>query len=292
MRVEKARQIGFCFGVRRAVDQVKLVAGERRGVVTLGPVVHNERVRQELAELGVREANSPKDIQGDTVVISTHGVTPQQEAELRSQYVNLVNTTCPFVHRAQIAARRLAKAGFFVVIYGDAGHAEVKGILGWAGGQGLATLEAKTVTGLKKLPRRLGVLSQTTQIPAHFTDFVKKLIDTTFTRDSELWVIDTICHDTRKRQTAALELASKVDLMLVIGSHTSANTNRLAELSAEVTETRLIETAEEIQPSWLEGKPCIGITTGASTADQTINEVLSKLSEYDLNQDLSGTKDQ
>lgn len=290
MRVEKARQIGFCFGVRRAVDQVKQVAGERRGVVTLGPVVHNERVRQELAELGVREANSSEDIPGDTVVISTHGVTPQQEAEFRSRWVNLVNTTCPFVHRAQIAARRLARAGFFVVIYGDAEHAEVKGILGWAGGQGLATLEASTVAGLDKLPRRLGVLSQTTQIPAHFTDFVKKLIDTTFTRDSELWVIDTICHDTRKRQTATLELASKVDLMFVIGSHTSANTNRLAELSAEVTETRLIETAEEIQPAWLEGKPCIGITTGASTADQTINEVLSKLSEYDLNQDLSGAK--
>ncbi len=127
------------------------------------------------------------------------------------------------------------------------------------------------------LPRRLGVLSQTTQIPAHFTEFVKKLIDSVLAKNSELRIIDTICYDIRQRQAAALKLASRVDLMLVIGGHTSANTNHLVQLCSMATKTYLVETAEEIQPSWLQGQCHIGITAGASTDEQTINEVLIKL---------------
>ena len=164
--------------------------------------------------------------------------------------------------------------------------ADVKGYSRLMGEDELATVETlkqyrkiigKLVAGLEKLPNRLGVLSQTTQIPVHFTEFAKKLIDFTFKMDSELRIIDTICHDIRERQAAALNLAGKVDLMLVVGGRDSANTNRLAELCSSVTETRFIETAAEIQPSWLEGRQRIGITGGASTAEQTIEEVLAKL---------------
>jgi len=143
--------------------------------------------------------------------------------------------------------------------------------------RGLATLDEKVVSKLEPLPRRLGVLSQTTQIPAHFIQFVQRLVDVTFSRDSELRVIDTICHDIRKRQAQALELANRVDLMLVIGGHGSANTNRLAELCSNATETHLVETAAEIKPSWFQGKQNIGITSGASTAEPTIDEVLAGL---------------
>ncbi len=189
----------------------------------------------------------------------------------------MVNTTCPFVHRVQIAARRLARSGFFVIIYGDADHTEVKGVLGWAGGKGVATLDENLVARLDPLPRRLGILSQTTQIPAHFTQFVKRLIDLVFTRDSELRIIDTICHDIRRRQAEALDLAGRVDLMLVIGGRGSANTGRLTELCSTVTETHLIETAGEISPAWFQGKKRIGVTSGASTPEQTIDEVLARL---------------
>ena len=127
------------------------------------------------------------------------------------------------------------------------------------------------------LPRRLGILSQTTQIPARFTKFVKELINSVLVKDAELRIIDTICHDIRERQQAALELANRVDLMLVIGSHTSANTNHLAELCATVIKTYLVETAEEIQASWLQGHHHVGVTGGASTDEETINEVLAKL---------------
>jgi len=277
MKIEKTGEIGFCFGVKRAIDILEKVARERGGVETLGAVVHNQQVLQRLAEIGVRVAQGVDDIGGDVVAISSHGVSPQIEEEIRARHIDIINTTCPFVHRIQTAARRLAQTGFFVIIYGDADHTEVKGVLGWANERGLATLDEKSIAKLDSLPRRLGVLSQTTQIPAHFTEFVKRLIDSAFTKDSELRIIDTICHDIRKRQASALELANRVDLMLVIGGHNSANTNRLAELCSTATETHLVETVEGIRPSWFQGKHHIGITSGASTPEQTINEVLMKL---------------
>ena len=277
LKIEKAAGIGFCFGVRRAVDILEKVARERGGVETLGAVVHNQQVLRRLAGMGVRLAQSVDDIQGDTVAIGAHGVNPQLEDELRARHINIINTTCPFVHRAQIAARRLAKSGFFVIIYGDAEHAEVRGVLGWADGKGVAALDERFIADFNHLPRRLGILSQTTQIPARFTEFVKKLIDSALAKDSELRIIDTICHDIRERQAAALKLASRVDLMLVIGGHASANTNRLAELCSTATKTYLVETAEELQPSWFQGQSYIGVTAGASTADETINEILMRL---------------
>jgi 4-hydroxy-3-methylbut-2-enyl diphosphate reductase len=279
LRIEKAAGIGFCFGVKRAINILEKVARERGGVETLGAVVHNRPVLQRLAEIGVKVAKSVDDIRGDTVAISSHGVSPQLEEEIRARRIDIINTTCPFVHRAQVAARRLAESGFFTIIYGDVDHPEVKGILGWAKGKGVATLDERFIGRLRRhnLPRRLGVLSQTTQVPAHFTEFVKKLIDFALVKDSELRIIDTICHDIRQRQAAALKLAGKVDLMLVIGGHTSANTHHLVELCSVATKTYLVETAEEIQLSWLQGQCHIGITAGASTDEQTIDEVLARL---------------
>ena len=276
-RIEKAKGIGFCFGVRRALNILEKAARERGTVETLGAIVHNQPVLDRLAGIGVRIASGVDDIQGSVVAISAHGVSPQLEQEIKSRHIEVIDTTCPFVHRAQIAARRLARAGFFTIVYGDAHHPEVKGVLGWAGGRGMATVDEQLVTGLKPLPRRLGILSQTTQIPEHFNEFVVQLISHTLGKDSELRIVDTICHDIRERQTHALELARRVGLMLVIGGHNSANTNRLAQLCSEVTRTYLIETAAEIQTSWLEGEHRIGITAGASTADETIDEVVTRL---------------
>jgi 4-hydroxy-3-methylbut-2-enyl diphosphate reductase len=278
-KIEKASKTGFCFGVRRAINILEKVARERGGVETLGAVVHNQQVLQRLFDIGVRVVNNVDDIKGDTVVTSSHGVSPYIKDKIQAQNINVISTTCPFVRRAQVSARRLADSGFFVIVYGDAQHPEVKGILGWAKGQGLATLNEKPITALDSLPRRLGILSQTTQIPAYFTEFVKKVIDATLTKDSEIRVIDTICHDIRERQTAALELAHRADLMLVVGGRSSANTNRLAELCSQVVETHLIETAEEIQPSWIKGKRLIGVTAGASTAEQSVDEVIKRLED-------------
>ena len=277
MTIEKADKVGFCFGVKRALDILEKVARERGGVETLGAVVHNRQVLQKLAELGVKVAKNVEDIRGDVVVTSSHGISPQLEKEISARNIEIISTTCPFVLRAQAAARRLAEAGFLVVIYGDAEHPEVRGILGWAKGNGIAALDEKFIAKLDQIPRRIGILSQTTQVPTHFTGFVRKLIDSAFIRDAEIRIIDTICHDIRERQAAAIELAGQVDLMFVVGGHHSANTNRLAELCSQVAETHLVETAAEIQTSWLEGKRRVGITAGASTDEQIVNEVLRAL---------------
>jgi len=277
--IEKAARTGFCFGVRRAINTLEKVARERGGVETLGAVVHNQQVLQKLAKIGVKVVNDIDAIKGDTVVTSSHGVSPDLEDKIRAHHNEVISTTCGDVQRAQKAAQKLAESDFFVIVYGDADHPEVKGILGWAKGKGLATTDEKTVAVLDPLPRKLGILSQTTQVPAHFGEFVKKIIDLALTKNSEIHIIDTICHDLRERQAAALELANRADLMLVVGGRSSANTNRLAEICAQVTETHLIETAAEIKPAWLKNKKHIGVTSGASTDEQTVEEVMQKLQE-------------
>ena len=278
-KIEKAGKTGFCFGVRRAINTLEKVAKERGGIETLGAVVHNQQVLQKMAEIGVRVVDNIDDIRGNAVVTSSHGITPEMEEKIKARHREVISPPCRKVHRAQSAAKKLAESDFFIIVYGDADHPEVRGILGWAKGKGLATTDEKAVAALDPLPRRLGLLSQTTQVPARFAEFVKKIIDLALTKNSEIHVIDTICHDLRERQAAALELAHRVDLMLVVGGRSSANTNRLAELCAQVTETHLIETAEEINPAWLKGKKHIGVTSGASTAEETVDEVMKKLEE-------------
>lgn len=264
-------------GVRRAINILERVARERGGVETLGAVVHNQQVLSRLADIGVTVVTGVADIQGSLVVISSHGVGPQVEEEIRARHIEIIDTTCPFVKRAQVAARRLAESGFFTIVFGDVDHPEVRGILGWAGGKGMATQDTSGLDGPDNLPRRLGVLSQTTQIPASFSQFAKKVVDSALAKDSELRIIDTICHDIRRRQADTLRLADKSDLVIVVGGHNSANSKHLVELCSRVTKTYLIETTDEIQTSWLQDKCRIGITSGASTDEQTINEVVARL---------------
>jgi len=276
-RIEKAGKTGFCFGVKRAIDILEKVARERGQVETLGAVAHNQQVLDKLAEMGVSVVKDAAEIKGDTIVTSSHGVSPDLEASLRARNLEVVSTTCHDVRRAQSAAEKLVESGFFVIVFGDANHPEVKGVLGWAKGKGLATTDEKVIAALNPLPRKLGILSQTTEVPAHFAEFVKKIIDLALTKNSEIRIIDTICHDLRERQATALELAHRADLMLVVGGRSSANTNRIAELCANVTETHLIETADDIKPAWLKGKQHIGVTSGASTAEETVEEVMERL---------------
>ena len=154
-KIEKAARTGFCFGVKRALEILEKATREREGVETLGAIVHNRPVMGKLLEKGVRVVKRVSDVKGDTVVISAHGVSPETEVEINARKLNLIDTTCPFVHRAQTAARRLAESDFFVVVYGESDHAEVKGILGWTKGKGMATLDEKSIASIDPLPRRL-----------------------------------------------------------------------------------------------------------------------------------------
>jgi 4-hydroxy-3-methylbut-2-enyl diphosphate reductase len=275
MQILRAKEIGFCYGVNRAIAMLEKEARENGGLDSLGAVVHNEQVQERLSKVGVNVIKGLDEIKSRTVAISSHGVSPQVEADLRSRDLRVIDTTCPFVKRAQLAARRMAGAGFGVLIFGDARHPEVKGILGWAQGKGQAVLDVKPC--LTDVPRRLGILSQTTQIPEHFVQFVKNVVDLALTRDAEIRISDTICHDIRQRQSVSLELARKVDLMLVVGGRSSANTQRLVELCSAVTTTYLIDQASGINREWVNGKKTIGITSGTSTSEYSIDEVQQTL---------------
>ena len=276
-RIKKASNIGFCMGVRRAIDIITDVADKQGGVETLGALVHNQQVLKKLAGHGVRIVNDVSDIKGKTVVISAHGVGPRVTDEIEFRGLTAIDTTCPFVKRAQVAARKLADAGFYTVVFGDVDHPEVKGILGWADGKGMATLDARDLGKLEELPRKLGLLSQTTQIPAAFSRFVKDVLDIALVKDAEIRIIDTLCHDIRRRQADTLKMARDSDIVFVIGGRNSANTKHLFELCSTVADTRLIETAAEINPAWLKNRQKIGVTAGASTDDETIDDVMVRL---------------
>lgn len=278
MEIEQAAEIGFCTGVRRAIDILERASRKLGPLQTLGPIVHNQQVVDKLAQSGVTVAESLDQLSCGTVAISAHGVSPDVLQQAQERGLQIVDTTCPFVRRAQNAAKRLNKAGLFVIVFGDGDHREVQGVLGCAEDNGIATLKLPDLDRAK-LPQRIGILSQTTQSFPAFVHFVSSFSERYVELIAELRIINTICDATRRHQQAAMELARRVDLMLVVGSRTSANTRRLAEICSDIVETHHIETAAEIGPRWLNerGNLHVGITAGASTPDEAINEVTATL---------------
>jgi 4-hydroxy-3-methylbut-2-enyl diphosphate reductase len=276
IKVKKARQLGSCFGVRRAIKIIDKAAKEYPEIATLGPIVHNRLVVTKLSETGVKVINELDQVQDRVIAIASHGAPPQLLSQIQARKLQVIDTTCPIVRSAQKAAKKLADAGFRVIIFGEATHPEVKGLLGWAGNNAVATLKGAEVANLE-LPPRLGIISQTTQSQSRFVEFCNDVIQAVFPAVQEIRIVNTLCQETQKRQQAAVELAGRSDLMIVVGGHNSANTQLLAEVCSSLVETHLIETAAEIEKGWLSGKQHVGVTAGASTPDEAIEEVVLKL---------------
>jgi 4-hydroxy-3-methylbut-2-enyl diphosphate reductase len=276
MKVEKARELGFCFGVRRALRMIEDAAGRGQEIATLGPIVHNRTVVARLKALGVTVADSVEGLTGKVIAVSSHGVPPDVLEKIRQHDARFIDTTCPIVRSAQKAAHRLAASGYGVVIFGEASHPEVRGLLGWAGPAAVASMDAGVVL-LDGLPRRVGILAQTTQNRGEFVGFVNGLNLRMLPWMQELRVINTLCQETQKRQLAAVELAGESDLMIVVGGHNSANTRHLAEVCMPIVETHHIESADELDSRWLAGKESVGITAGASTPDEAIEQVMLRI---------------
>jgi len=281
LEIIRARDMGFCFGVRRAVEMMEEVAQQGGPLTTLGSTVHNRQVVEKLREQGVDVVANLDEIRGRPVAVTAHGVGPQVLEALSQLGVPVVDTTCPIVTRSQQWAKRLAKEGFAVIVFGDPDHKEVRGVLGWAEGRGIAVADEADLDRLPEdLPSRVAVLSQTTHTEARFASFVRRLFETRMERISELRVINTLCNATTSQQAAAQELARQVDLVIVIGGRESANTRHLAEVCREEgVETYHIESAEEIEPRWLAGRQRVGVTAGASTPDSAVDEVTARLEE-------------
>ncbi len=277
MKIEKAKKLGLCFGVRRAIKLLTQAANKYGEIETLGPLAHNRLLVEALANLGVKPINHLDQAQGKILAITTHGASPMVLSEIRAHHIHIIDTTCPIVHKAQDAAEKLAEAGFDIIIFGDANHSEVKGLLGWTGDKGIASLDIRQIFSSGKTPSRLGIISQTTQIQSAFIEFTRELIDVVGPRIEEVRIVNTLCKITQGQQEAAIRLARSSQLMIVIGGSNSANARHLVEICSPLVETHLVESADEVNTSWLVGKKHVGITAGASTPNEAVEELINRL---------------
>lgn len=268
-RVEVASESGACYGVERALELVERVNREAKGPVhTLGPLIHNPGVVSSLEEAGVTAVeDSSEAAPGATLVLRTHGVTPAVEKRAREAGLEVIDATCPFVERVHRLAEKLASEGYQVMIVGEQGHPEVEGTRGHVP-EAPVVLSARDVETLE-VSRRVALVVQTTLA----VDDLRNVVGALVGRCDELRVCNTICDATSKRQAAAAELADRADVMIVLGGMNSANTNHLADICGVRATTYHVETLGEVDPAWFLGAELVGITAGASTPRNQVEEM-------------------
>lgn len=272
--IEIAEKAGVCFGVQRALDHA-LAAGSspEQPVHTLGELIHNPIVVQNLEEHGVRLASTVTEAGTGTLIIRAHGVPPQVTAEAEAAGFNVVDATCPFVKRVHDAVDELVADGYQIVILGEPGHPEVEGIKGHAAPDAFVIAEPDELASVNLRPR-VGLVVQTTQTESK----LKSVVDLLLPRVKELRVYNTICAATRERQEAAAELATECDTMVVIGGKNSGNTRRLAEICSSLCpNTHHVQTEDELCADWFKSAHHIGITAGASTPQDHIQRVFQAI---------------
>lgn len=276
MQVILARENGFCFGVKKAVELTEAAAERGGQVFNLGQVVHNPSISQRLAERGVQVVQRVNEADAGTIVIRAHGVAPAVRAEIEERGLECIDATCSLVLRAQRFTKQLADEGYRVVILGTPTHPEVIGLRGFAGDD---CIVVETKEEWDKLPRmkRVGVLSQSTQPPWAFRDLVAHLTDIS----QELKVFNTVCPVTIKRQHAATEIDDVVDAVVVVGGKNSANTRELTNLiRMEGGVVYQVESADELDPAWFARVESVGLIGGTSTPMETLLEVKERLEAF------------
>ncbi|MGQ9456361.1 MAG: 4-hydroxy-3-methylbut-2-enyl diphosphate reductase [Armatimonadota bacterium] len=274
MKVIVAEKAGVCYGVRRALEIVSSELRKGYKIATLGPLIHNPQAVKRLEAQGVRVARDLNELDGGTVIMPSHGVPLEVRLVAQEAGLRVVDATCPFVAKVHRVAKKLADSGYMVVVVGDPGHSEVKGIVSAAGNNALVISAVTEVDKYNLSGKKVGVVSQTTQTPEHFGAIVGKIAEVA----AEVVAHNTICYATHDRQSAARDLAPRVDAMFVVGGRNSANTNRLAEICRESgVPTYHIETANEIDERAVKNCKVVGLTAGASTPDWVIEEVKARL---------------
>ncbi len=279
-----AKEVGFCFGVKRAINLTKQALEERGDVFILGDLVHNKRVTDELEGRGLRKVDDyTQEDSGTTMVIRAHGLPKVKIQEARDRGLEVVDATCPIVLRAQEAAQTLERDGYQVVIIGDKNHAEVKGIIGALEEPVLviATVEELHQARAEyKLLRKVGVLFQTTLALEMCFPVANELM----AMCKEVRIINTICRPVQNRQDDAIEIAAKVDLMIVVGSRTSANTVELAGLCKHYNPNTLhVQNADELAYEAFRDAKTVGIASGLSTPEDLVEAVRVKVLTEDAN---------
>ncbi|MGE5397487.1 MAG: bifunctional 4-hydroxy-3-methylbut-2-enyl diphosphate reductase/30S ribosomal protein S1 [Chitinophagales bacterium] len=279
MQVLIAENAGFCYGVKRALEMALNAPASGGNWYTLGPLVHNQRVTKELSNKGIELIEDLASIDTGGIIIRAHGVTPDVLSLARDKGLAIIDATCPLVKKVQDKARKMAEEGYRVVIVGDKEHPEVKGILGWAGPGAMVVSASEDVDNLPWF-EKVAVVSQTTKRTVEYHQVVAELVSHT----REIRAHNTICGSTAKRQAMSAKLARNVDLMVVIGDHSSSNTRSLVKVceACGVT-TYHIESIKDLERRWFSGIDRVGVTAGASTPDWLIKEVVDWMSEIDAN---------
>ncbi len=271
MKVILAKSAGFCMGVRRAVETtLDVIQKEDTGVSTFGPLIHNPQVLDLLDKRGVKVLHDVPEHESGTVIIRAHGVPPAQKEKLKMAGATIKDATCPHVVKVQVIIRKYLKQGYGTVIIGDRNHAEVEGLMGFAGSFGQVVSNQEDVKNLQ-LDSPYIIVSQTTQDETAF----EELSNMVLARFPGGKVFNTICDATHKRQSEVRSLCQDVQAMVVVGGKNSANTQRLAEI-AEGMECPvfLVETEEELDLDALAKYECVGVTAGASTPTWMISRVV------------------
>ena len=275
MEIRLAKTAGFCFGVDRAVKLTYGLLDEGRKVATLGPLIHNPQTVEDLERRGALVADTPADVPaGYEVVIRSHGVPRSIYDELDARGCTYHDATCPFVKKIQKVASEAEAAGATLVVAGDVSHPEVQGIKGW-GDERTVVIEDMDNFLKLQLPEneKLCIVSQTTFNYKKFQDIVEKISKTRY----DITVLNTICNATQERQVEAMRIASQVDVMLVIGGKHSSNTQKLYDICRkECKNTYYIQTLGDFNPECISSVRSVGITAGASTPNNIIEEVHTK----------------
>jgi len=271
MQIKIAKSLGFCFGVKRAIG----IAQENKGSVTIGPLIHNNaEINRLKRDYGVEVVDDLSLIkEGQDAVIRTHGIERDKKKYLENHGINLIDATCPFVTKPQNIVENMSKEGYDVVIFGDSKHPEIKGVLSYGNER---TFVVNTVDELKriKLSQQIAIVSQTTRKPDDFAKLVEFLV----MHYKEVRVFNTICNATFENQDAARDLAKEVDIMIVIGGKHSSNTKQLLNICLqECQDSYLVESVEDLNKEWFNGKNVCGISAGASTPDWIIENIVNKI---------------
>ncbi len=292
-----ADELGFCFGVRRALEIIHATADGGANVASLGDIIHNPQEVQKLKDKGVDvlneldEAVERKELgRLSTLAITAHGAAPHIAGGARAAGLQVIDTTCPLVTLVHEQAGRLRDQGYFIIVYGDRQHPEVRGIMGHAGEQAIAVTRFEDLpwqtrrddfaaARTAKPPKKVAILSQTTMDIHAFTAFVNRVNEIALPIGGEVFVHNTICKPTSDRQLAVRSLAEEADLIIVIGGKKSANTRHLAEISSELgVRNYHIQGAADLDPAWFGAEiKKVGITAGASTPDDVIAAVTTRL---------------
>ncbi len=277
MEILIAKSSGFCFGVKRAINianrcSVESPAG---GIYTLGPIIHNPQVVKKLEESRIYAKAGVSEIDSGTVIIRSHGVRLEVLNEAKAKGLNVVDATCPFVKKAQELVSRLSEEGYSVIVAGEKDHPEVRGLVSYGSGGVIVADSPEALAGMPR-KKRIGIIAQTTLPVEKLEDIVSFCLG----KASEIKVFNTICNATSIRQKESADLARAADVMIVVGGRNSANTRRLADICRSIQpRTHQIEVAGEIKPSWFEGAQKAGVTSGASTPDWVISEVVAHITD-------------